>query len=69
MDKQTDKQTDRHPNSFIYIDLHKNDISHLINNAKILTFADDTKIISKISTVEDTVNLQQNLNSIITICL
>ena len=43
-----------------------NDLSNLINNdTKILTFADDTKIISKISNVSDYENLQKNLNSII----
>ena len=31
-----------------------------------LTFADDTKIVSKVSTVTDTLNLQSNLNKIIT---
>ena len=44
--------------------IYINDLSNLIKNAKILTFADDTKIISKISSVEDTISLQENLNSI-----
>ena len=45
--------------------IYINDLSNLIKNAKILTFADDTKIISKISNVNDTKNLQKNLNSTI----
>ena len=45
--------------------IYINDLSNLIKNATILTFADDTKIVSKISNIKDTVNLQDNLNSVI----
>lgn len=42
-----------------------NDLPNIIQNSTILTFADDTKIVSKIENISDTLNLQQNLNKII----
>ena len=47
--------------SFIYI----NDLSNVVDNSDVLTFADDTKVISKISNVTDKNNLQSDLNNII----
>ena len=44
-----------------------NDLPDVVNNliCKLLTFADDTKIVSKISSTNDHINLQTNLNNII----
>ena len=42
-----------------------NDLPNIIKNCNILTFADDTKIISKVRDENDIKNLQENLNKII----
>lgn len=42
-----------------------NDLPNNLQNCTVLTFADDTKIVSKVSAVTDTQNLQLNLNKII----
>ena len=42
-----------------------NDLINCVANSTVLTFADDTKIVSKVSAVADTVNLQSNVNNII----
>ena len=42
-----------------------NDLINILENCTLLTFADDTKIVSRVSTVADTQNLQTNLNKII----
>ena len=42
-----------------------NDLINCVANSTVLTFADDTKIVSKVSAVADTVNLQSNINNII----
>ena len=46
--------------------IYNNDVPNVIQNTKtqVFTFADDTKLVSKVSTVEDKLNLQQNLNNI-----
>lgn len=36
-----------------------------VTYCKILTFADDTKIVTNIDSIQDTINLQDNLNKII----
>ena len=46
--------------------IYLNDLSNEINGAKIQTFADDTKIVAKINTIDDNTNLQKNLDSVIT---
>ena len=45
--------------------IYINDLSHIIKGSKLLTFADDTKIISRIHTANDTNILQKNLHLII----
>ena len=47
--------------------IYVNDLSSVVSNSNssVLTFADDTKIISKISNVKDKNNLQEDLNNII----
>ena len=45
--------------------LYINDLPQCIKDSAVLTFADDTKVVSKVSTVTDTLNLQLNLNKII----
>ena len=45
--------------------LYINDLPDYISNCEILSFADDTKISSRINSVTDTANLQENLNKII----
>ena len=42
-----------------------NDLPNIIDNCSILTFADDTKIISKVQDEFDVINLQNNLNLVI----
>ena len=42
-----------------------NDLQDVIENSNMYTFADDTKIVTKISTANDTQIMQNNLNSII----
>ena len=42
-----------------------NDLPDIINDCNVLTFADDTKITSKISSERDVINLQENLNKTI----
>ena len=42
-----------------------NDLQDEISGANLLTFADDTKIISKINSINDTLLLQKNLNNVI----
>ena len=42
-----------------------NDLPNTITNSTLLTFADDTKIVSKIANATDTSTLQQNLDKII----
>ena len=46
--------------------IYLNDLSNEISGAEIQTFADDTKIVAKINTVDDKNNLQKNLDSVIT---
>ena len=46
--------------------IYINDLSDAISNSKILTFADDTKLVSKISSATDTSNLQNDLDKITT---
>ena len=45
--------------------IYINDLPQCIKDSAVLTFADDTKVVSKVSTVTDTLNLQLNLNKII----
>ena len=45
--------------------IYINDMPDVICNSQILTFADDTKIVSKISTTDDTFNLQKDLDNLI----
>ena len=45
--------------------IYVNDLSTVVENSSVLTFADDTKIVSKISNVEDKNKLQMDLNNII----
>ena len=42
-----------------------NDLPDEVHDSTILTFADDTKIVSEIGNVTDAANLQQNLNNVI----
>ncbi len=42
-----------------------NDLPQSITNSTVLTFADDTKVVSKVGTVTDITNLQLNLDKII----
>ena len=41
-----------------------NDLSSVIENANIYTFADDTKVVAEILSVKETISLQSNLDSI-----
>ena len=47
--------------------MYTNDLPDIITNSKshIFTFADDTKLVSKISSISDKVDLQKNLNLIL----
>ena len=45
--------------------IYINDLPNFLNNCNILTFADDTKIVSKINCTQDHINLQENLDNLI----
>ena len=45
--------------------IYINDLQDVIHGSEMLTFADDTKLVTRINSVKDTENLQNNLNSII----
>ena len=42
-----------------------NDLPNVIQNSSVFTFADDTKLVSKISNSQDSLNLQNDLNNLI----
>ena len=49
----------------LFFIIYINDLPNIIHNSRILTYADDTKIISDVRSVNDTINLQNDLNRIV----
>ena len=47
-----------------YFAIFINDLPNFLTNCKTLTFADDTKLVSKIDCIQDQINLQNELNNL-----